>query len=69
MTAPFRLIEEMLFERVMQKFRSPGDCQRFVSAFSTLRNLFVPPASIDNSISRHIHRIRSFVQWKNALAA
>lgn len=31
-------------ERVMQKFRSPGRCQHFVSVFSALRNLFVPPA-------------------------
>ncbi|NHN88857.1 IS6 family transposase [Acetobacter sp. LMG 1627] len=55
-------------ERVMQKFRSPGSCQRFVSIFSAIRNLFVPPASIDNAISRHVHRVRAFAQWNNATA-
>lgn len=55
-------------ERVMQKFRSPGGCQRFVSVFSALRNLFVPPASINTALSRHIYRIRALAQWDNAIA-
>lgn len=50
-------------ERVMQKFRSPGGCQRFVSVFSAVRNLFVPPAANDNALSRHIHRVRAFARW------
>ena len=53
-------------ERIMQKFRSPGGCQRFVSVFSAVRNLFVPPVSIDNALARHIHRIRAFAQWNKA---
>jgi len=32
-------------ERMMQEFRSPGGLQRFVSIFSTVRDLFVPPRS------------------------
>lgn len=32
-------------ERMMQGFRSPGGLQRFVSIFSAIRNLFVPPRS------------------------
>jgi putative transposase len=32
-------------ERMMQGFRSPGGLQRFLSIFSALRNLFVPPSS------------------------
>lgn len=44
----------------MQKFRSPGGCQRFVSVFSTVRNLFVPPASNDNALSRYIFRVQAF---------
>ncbi|NHN89966.1 IS6 family transposase [Acetobacter sp. LMG 1627] len=55
-------------ERIMQKFRSPGGCQRFVSVFSAVRNLFVPAASIDNAVSRHVHRVRAFAQWTNATA-
>ena len=42
-------------ERVMQGFRSPGSLQRFVSIFSAVRNLFVPPphkpVRISNSIA------------------
>jgi len=53
-------------ERIIQKFRSPSGCQRFVSVFSAVRNLFVPKASITNAISRHIHRIQAFAQWKAA---
>lgn len=46
-------------ERAMQRFRSPGGCQRFVSVFSAIRHLFVPPTSLSNALSRHIHRIRA----------
>ncbi|QDH18089.1 IS6 family transposase [Swingsia samuiensis] len=53
-------------ERVMQKFRSPSGCQRFVSVFSTVRNLFIPPAANTNALTRHSHRIQAFEQWKVA---
>jgi len=53
-------------EHIMQKFRSPGGCQRFVSVFSAIRNLFVPSASIITALSRHIHRVRALAQWNNA---
>ncbi|WP_374709045.1 IS6 family transposase [Asaia bogorensis] len=55
-------------ERIMQKFRSPGGSQRFVSVFSAIRDLFVPSASITTAFSRHIHRIRAFAQWGSATA-
>jgi len=55
-------------ERIMQKFRSPGGCQRFVSVFSAIRNLFVPPASITIAFSRNIPRIRAFAHWSSATA-
>jgi len=55
-------------ERIMQKFRSPGGCQRFVSIFSAIRNPFVLAASIDNLISRHAYRVRAFAQWNHATA-
>ncbi|QDH18117.1 IS6 family transposase (plasmid) [Swingsia samuiensis] len=38
-------------ERVMQKFRSPSGCQRFVFVFSTVRNLFIPPAANTNALT------------------
>jgi len=55
-------------ERIMQKFRSSGGCQRFVSVFSAIRNLFVPPASITTALSQHIHRVRALAQWNSATA-
>jgi len=55
-------------EQIMQEFRSPGGYQCFVSVFSAVRNLFVLPASIDNAVSRHVHRVGAFAQWANATA-
>jgi len=55
-------------ERIMQKFRSPGGCQRFVSVFSAIRNLFVPSASITTALSRHLHRVQALAQWNSATA-
>jgi putative transposase len=51
-------------ERMMQIFRSPGGLQRFVSVFSTLRNLFVPPHQKCSALSIHIRRLRALAQWK-----
>jgi len=51
-------------ERVMQGFRSLGSLQRFVSIFSVLRNLFVPPRSKRSALSTHIHRLRAMAEWK-----
>nr|WP_267298839.1 IS6 family transposase [Neokomagataea thailandica] len=50
-------------ERIMQRFRSPGGCQRFLTVFSIVRNLFVPPAANANALARHIHRLQAFAQW------
>lgn len=41
-------------ERMMQGFRSVGGFQRFISIFSALRNLFVPPAP-EKLSPRHPH--------------
>lgn len=41
-------------ERVLQGFRSPEALQCFVSIFSALRNLFVPPCS---ALAIYIHRL------------
>ncbi len=48
----------------MQGFRSPGDLQRFVSIFSALRNLFVPPSSNRSALAIHIHRLQAMAEWK-----
>lgn len=45
-------------ERMIQRFRSPGSLQRFVSILSALRNYFVPPRS-----SRFA--TIGFWQWRN----
>ncbi|QDH25901.1 IS6 family transposase [Neokomagataea tanensis] len=53
-------------ERTMQRFRSPGGCQRLSTVFSAVRNFFVPPAANANALSRHIHRLQAFAQWNTA---
>jgi putative transposase len=49
-------------ERVMQSFRSPGSLQLFVSIFSALRNLFVPPRSERSALATHIHRLQAVAE-------
>ena len=51
-------------ERMMQGFRSPGGLQRFVSIFSAVRNLFVPPSSKRSSFQNRVHRIQAIAEWK-----
>ncbi|BCH20049.1 hypothetical protein MesoLjLa_69000 (plasmid) [Mesorhizobium sp. L-2-11] len=51
-------------ERIMQGFRSPGALQRFVSIFSALRNLFVPPRSKRCALATHLHRLQAMAEWK-----
>ncbi len=50
----------------MQRFKSPGQLQRFVTMFSGLRNLFVPPHNQRCAIDIHLHRLSAFAQWKTA---
>jgi len=51
-------------ERAMQRFRSPGALQRFVSVFSAVRNLFVPARSKRSAMDVHLHRLRAIAQWR-----
>ena len=53
-------------ERAMQGFRSPGSLQRFVTTFSAVRNLFVPPRPRRSALSTHLHRLNATAQWKAA---
>jgi putative transposase len=55
-------------ERVMQAFRSSGSLQRFLSAFSAIRNLFVPPRTKRTALSRHLHLVSAFAHWKSVAA-
>ncbi len=45
-------------KQMMQGFRSPEGLQRFVSVFSAVRNLFVPPRSKRSAFQNRVHRIR-----------
>ncbi|NEJ25197.1 IS6 family transposase [Rhizobium leguminosarum] len=56
-------------ERVMQGFRSVAGLQPFISIFSAIRNLFVPPHWKRSALSTHIHRIRAMAQWKAVTGA
>jgi putative transposase len=51
-------------EHVMQGFRSPGNLQRFVSVFSTVHNLFVPPRSRRSALDTHLHRHNAIADWR-----
>ncbi|NEK56244.1 IS6 family transposase, partial [Rhizobium leguminosarum] len=51
-----------------QGFRSVAGLQPFISIFSAIRNLFVPPHWKRSALSTHIHRIRA-TQWKAVTAA
>jgi putative transposase len=55
-------------ERMMQGFRSPAGLQRFVSVFSAVRNLFVPPRSQNSAFHIHLHRLKAMAEWKVATA-
>ncbi len=50
-------------ERMMQCFRSVGGLQRFISVFSAVRNLFIPPHQKRSALATHIHRIRAMAHW------
>jgi hypothetical protein len=47
--------------------RSPGSLQRFISIFSALRNLFVPPRSKRSALAIHIHRLQAMAEWEAAV--
>ena len=53
-------------ERARQGFRSPRCLQRFVSVFSAVRNLFVPPRSRRFASAAHRHRLNAMAEWKAA---
>ncbi len=53
-------------ERQMQGFRSPGGLQRFISVFSTCRNLFVPPARRRSALATRLHRLEALDTWPQA---
>jgi putative transposase len=53
-------------ERTMQGSRSPGGLQRFVSVFSAVRHLFVPPHSRRIALATHLHRLKAMAGWKSA---
>jgi putative transposase len=53
-------------ERAMQGFRTPGGLKRFVSVFSAVRNLFVPPCSRRSAFATHLHRLNAMAAWKSA---
>ena len=52
-------------ERAMQGFRSWSGLQRFVSIFSTIRNLFVPPHSRRSAFATHLHRRNAIAEQKS----
>ena len=56
-------------ERILQHFRSAGALQRFVSVFSAVRNLFVPPRQKRSALGIHLHRLQALAQWNSVAIA
>ena len=56
-------------ERAMQGFRSWPGLQRFVSTFSAIRNLFVPPRSRRSAFATNLHRLGAMAESKYVTAA
>ena len=56
-------------ERMMQGFRSWPGLQRFVSAFSAVRNHFVPPRSHRSALSTRLRRLSAMAEWKSVTVA
>ncbi|EIM29899.1 IS6 family transposase [Microvirga lotononidis] len=53
-------------ERVMQGIRFVGGLQQYVSVFSAVRNLFVPPRTRRSALATHLHRRTAMAEWKGA---
>ncbi len=51
-------------ERMMQRFRSAGALQRFVSMSSAIRNPIVPPRSKGSALQIRLHRLQAMAEWK-----
>jgi putative transposase len=56
-------------ERILQHFRSAGALQRFVSVFSAVRNLFVPPRASRSAPGIHLHRLHALAQCNSVAIA
>jgi putative transposase len=56
-------------EKLMQGFRSWRGLQRFISTFSAIRNLFVPPYSSRSAFAVHLHRLNAMAAWKSVTGA
>lgn len=56
-------------ERIVPGFRTVGGLQRFISIYSAVRNLFVPPHHKRSALAAYIHRIRAIAQWKVVTSA
>jgi len=56
-------------ERILQHCRSAGALQRFVSVFSAVRNLFVPPRASRSALGIHLHRLHALARWNSVAIA
>ena len=56
-------------ERAMQRYRSPGSLQRFVSIHSAIRNCFSVPARRRSALTIRYHRLEAFDAWNAATLA
>ncbi|WP_425523216.1 hypothetical protein [Microvirga splendida] len=43
-----------------------GGLQQYVSVFSAVRNLFVPPRTRRSALATHLHRLTAIAEWTGA---
>jgi putative transposase len=55
-------------ERIMKRFKSAGQAQRFLSVHDQVANLFRRPANT-NAADHHLARARAFQAWANVTGA
>uniref|UniRef100_UPI00384D09BA DDE-type integrase/transposase/recombinase n=1 Tax=Indioceanicola profundi TaxID=2220096 RepID=UPI00384D09BA len=55
-------------KRMMKRFKSPGQAQRFLSAHEPIANLFRRPANLSNADHR-CHRAQAFLTWAEVTGA
>jgi len=56
-------------ERAMQRYRSQGSLQRFVSTHSAIRNCFFVPSRRRSALTIRYHRLEAFDAWSAATRA
>ena len=56
-------------ERKLQRFKSPGSAQRFLSSHAAVHNTFNVQRRVISRRTLHLFRAQAMDQWRHAMAA